>query len=101
MFAAKSTSTMGSTMAFICHLRMITLPGMRRSRRMSQNKRKSVEKAKTISKTSQMNPLEGANGQSNAQQLVLNDNMKAILCTNFDLSESQVKQMIDTYNSKN
>eukprot|EP00957_Ditylum_brightwellii_P097764 7445372-Ditylum_brightwellii.AAC.1 len=44
--------------------------------------------------------LGGANGQSDAQKLVLNDNMKAIICTNCDLSESQVQQMIDTYNSK-
>eukprot|EP00957_Ditylum_brightwellii_P116938 8920269-Ditylum_brightwellii.AAC.1 len=53
MFGAKSTSTMGSTTAFICRLCMIMLPGMRRSRRILQNKKKSMEKAKTISRTSQ------------------------------------------------
>eukprot|EP00957_Ditylum_brightwellii_P016320 1227120-Ditylum_brightwellii.AAC.1 len=41
MFGVKSTSTVGSTTAFICRLHMIMLPGMRRSRRMSQNDRKS------------------------------------------------------------
>eukprot|EP00957_Ditylum_brightwellii_P008657 656831-Ditylum_brightwellii.AAC.1 len=45
--------------------------------------------------------LEDANGQTNAQKWVLNNNMKAILCTNCDLQESQVQQMFDTYNSKN
>eukprot|EP00957_Ditylum_brightwellii_P019221 1448984-Ditylum_brightwellii.AAC.1 len=40
MFGAKSTSMMGSTMAFICCLGMIKLPGSRRSRRMLQNKGK-------------------------------------------------------------
>eukprot|EP00957_Ditylum_brightwellii_P054685 4143207-Ditylum_brightwellii.AAC.2 len=44
---------------------------------------------------------EGTNGKSNTQKLVLNDNMKEILCTNCNLSENQVQQMIDTYNSKN
>eukprot|EP00957_Ditylum_brightwellii_P031676 2401988-Ditylum_brightwellii.AAC.1 len=44
MFGVKNTSAMGSITAFICCLRMITLPGTRRSRKMSQNKRKSVEK---------------------------------------------------------
>eukprot|EP00957_Ditylum_brightwellii_P193681 14749033-Ditylum_brightwellii.AAC.1 len=34
--------------------------------------------------------LEGTNGQSSTQKLVLNDNMKAILCTNCNLTESQV-----------
>eukprot|EP00957_Ditylum_brightwellii_P124321 9476109-Ditylum_brightwellii.AAC.1 len=54
MFGGKSTSAIGSIMAFICRLCMIMLPGMRLSRRMSQNKRKSMEKAKTISRTCQM-----------------------------------------------
>eukprot|EP00957_Ditylum_brightwellii_P131392 10020709-Ditylum_brightwellii.AAC.1 len=54
MFGVKNKSAMGSTMAFLCRLRMIKLPGMRRLRRMLQNKRKSVEKGKKRSKMSQM-----------------------------------------------
>eukprot|EP00957_Ditylum_brightwellii_P095704 7292188-Ditylum_brightwellii.AAC.1 len=55
-------------------------------------------KDKDNKQNKQNDSSEGANGQRNAQKLVLINNMKAILCTNCDLSESQVQQMIDAYN---
>eukprot|EP00957_Ditylum_brightwellii_P005728 436891-Ditylum_brightwellii.AAC.1 len=71
------------------------------SKKNATKQKEKLGKGKANEQNQPNYSLEGANGQSNAQKLVLNNNVKAILCTDCNLSESQVQQMIDAYNSKN
>eukprot|EP00957_Ditylum_brightwellii_P040816 3089947-Ditylum_brightwellii.AAC.1 len=62
---------------------------------------KKVEKNKEARKQKCEKKKETPGSSENKTQLVLNDNLKANLCTNCGLSDEQVALMIKVYNAKN
>eukprot|EP00957_Ditylum_brightwellii_P101028 7700349-Ditylum_brightwellii.AAC.1 len=61
-------------------------------------KKKREEKATSPSPITHYTPCVANGNSSSISKLTLNENLKAILCTNCAMSEEQIQDMVDTYN---
>jgi hypothetical protein len=63
------------------------------ARRLKQDKQKSDSSSSTFNSSSNLTNLQS--------KLVLSDNLKAVSCTNCNLSDAQIKDTVEAYNAKN
>ena len=70
--------------------------------RVRKNKEaRCVKQDKQKSDSSSSTSKSSSNLTDSQSKLVLSDNLKAVLCTNCSLSDDQVKDMVEAYNTKN